>query len=262
MRTRRMPARSSGASTDSSTPARCDEEPRHRSADELAVPGRHARVAERGVDREPVQVDTRHGLDELGVVATAEARRDLDHLRPVGADAKLRVGRPVLDPERRDRSPRDLGHPGAWHRTGPDVRERDAERRRLGGQPVGDRERREDAAGRESDHGHLRPVGELLDERQSVPRRTARGLDRCGQLCRVGDERQSLLALPVGRLDDDRPRDLGHLVVAADDPRARLRHGLPRAAARAGGACSSPGPRSRARSGAAAPRAARSVRRR
>ena len=45
-------------------------------------------------------------------------------------------------------------------------------------QPVGDGERREDAAGREADHGHLGPVDELLDERQSVPRRAARGLDR------------------------------------------------------------------------------------
>ena len=68
--------------------------------------------------------------------------------------------------------PRDLGHPGAWHRTGPDVRERDAERGRLGDQPVGDRERREDAADREADHRHLGPVDELLDERQPVPRRT------------------------------------------------------------------------------------------
>ena len=41
---------------------------------------------------------------------------------------------------------------------------------------------------------------------------------------RRGDERQALLALPVGRLDDDRPGDLRQVVVAPDDPRPRLRH--------------------------------------
>ena len=103
----RTPARSSGTSTDSSTPAGAT---RNRvTAPPTSSPSQAGTraVAERGVDREPVQVDARHRLDELGVVAAAEARRDLDHLRPVGADAQLRVRRPVLDPERRDRtSPR------------------------------------------------------------------------------------------------------------------------------------------------------------
>ena len=78
---------------------------------------------------------------------------------------------------------------------------------------------------READHGHLRA-------RRRAPRR-ARG--RCGRRrARVSiasgssagslDERQALLPLPVGRLDDDRARDLRQLVAAADDPPARLRH--------------------------------------
>ena len=43
------------------------------------------------------------GAAELGVVAAAEAGRDLDHVGPaVGAEPDLGVARPVLDPERRD----------------------------------------------------------------------------------------------------------------------------------------------------------------
>src|SRR4051794_2814424 len=76
---------------------------------------------------------------------------------------------------------------------------------------------------RDPPHGPPRPVDDLLDERRPVAGRAARGLDRRGQLGGIGDGRQALLALPVGRLDDDGPVDGGRPVVSADDPRARLR---------------------------------------
>ena len=89
-----------------------------------------------------VQVDAGHELDELGLVPAAEAGRDLDHLGPAAADAEPGVRRALVDPERLDRAPRHLD--GRLRVTrGPDVRERDAERRLLGGDPVGDGERHE-----------------------------------------------------------------------------------------------------------------------
>ena len=158
-------------------------------------------------------------------MAAAEPRRDLDHLRarPGRPEAGCRTGRS------RSRAPprplrRRLGDLGARHRARPDVRERDAEGGRLGVEPVGDRQRREDAADREADHGHLRPVDELLDERQAVPRGAARGLDRRGQARRVA-RRASGPSGPAGRAPSRRPgpSTSGSSSLAADDPRARLR---------------------------------------
>ena len=63
-------------------------------------------LAERGSDRERVQVDTGRGPAELGVVPAAEPRGDLHHHRPVRPEAELRVRRPVADPERLDGGPR------------------------------------------------------------------------------------------------------------------------------------------------------------
>ena len=92
-------------------------------------------LAERAGEREPVQVDAERGLAELRVVPAAEPRSELDHLRALRADDDLRVRRAVLDPERCGRLARRLDR-GAdvrrRERTRPDVRERDAERRRLG----------------------------------------------------------------------------------------------------------------------------------
>ena len=93
-------SRPSGTSTRSSTPGGATRNRVTAPPTRGSCSGRHKRVAERGVDREAVQVDARHRLDELGVVTAAEPRGDLDHLRPVGADAQLGVGRAVLDPQR------------------------------------------------------------------------------------------------------------------------------------------------------------------
>ena len=99
-------------------------------------------------EREAVQVDAERGRAELRVVAAAQARGQLDHARPVRPDPDLRVGRPVRDPERL-RPPRRASSTGSCARR-PDVGERDAERRRLGGQAVGHGQRVELAADREA----------------------------------------------------------------------------------------------------------------
>src|SRR5438067_4979402 len=79
---------------------RRDEELRHRAADPRLVLTQDELLPERRVEREPVQVDTEHGLDELRVVAPAEPRRDLDHLRPIRPDAELCIGGAVRDAQR------------------------------------------------------------------------------------------------------------------------------------------------------------------
>ena len=70
-------------------------------------------------------------LDQLGVVAAAEPRGDLDHLRAVPLDAELGVATGRLDPEGL-RPPRRTTSRPPRHCARPDVRERDAEGRRLG----------------------------------------------------------------------------------------------------------------------------------
>src|SRR6186713_1754297 len=104
--------------------------------------GRPDRLPECRLEREAVQVDSERRVDELSVVAASDTGRDLDHLRALGADPKLGIGRPVLDAERLDRGARDLCRlPTGLAR--PDVRQRDPERRRLCGQTVGDGQRME-----------------------------------------------------------------------------------------------------------------------
>ena len=80
-----------------------DEEAHHGAADlrHGVQRGRPDRLAERGLEREALRSTPSASFAELGVVPAAEAGGDLDHLRPVGADPQLRVGRAVLDPERR-----------------------------------------------------------------------------------------------------------------------------------------------------------------
>src|SRR5207302_9494698 len=86
------------------------------------------------------------------------------------------------------------------------------------------RERGEFTGRREADHRHLWAVDELLDQRDAAaPGRPGRS-DRVGQPVLVFDEGEALLALPVGRLDDDRAVERGRIVSTADPPPARLRH--------------------------------------
>ena len=94
----------------------------------------------------------------------------------------------------------------------PGVGEGDAEGRRIGGEAVGDRQRMEDAAGEERVDGHLGPLDKLLDERAAGARLGHGELDCRLELGRVAHERETLLALAVGRLDhagNGQPRRLG-----------------------------------------------------
>jgi hypothetical protein len=97
-------------------------------------------------------------VHELRVVAAAEPGRELHHAGPVGADAELRVGRPVLDAERLGRAAGDLDRALPSGFGGPYMSERDAERRRICSQPVGHRQRVELTPHREGVHRHLWPV--------------------------------------------------------------------------------------------------------
>ena len=93
--------------------------------------------AERRGEREPVQVDAERGPAQLRVVPAAEPRGDLDHLaaRPARAGPACTSARRATPERLRPRRPRDREHRSAASaRAGPDVRERDAERGRLGRQ--------------------------------------------------------------------------------------------------------------------------------
>ena len=81
---------------------RRDEEARHAPPTRACGASTCAadRLAERGRERERVQVDAERGAAELRVVPAAEPRGELDDLRALRADDDLRVGRPVRDPER------------------------------------------------------------------------------------------------------------------------------------------------------------------
>ena len=78
---------------------RSDEEPRHCPAHPSLGVERPGGTAERSVDREVVQRDARHLLDQLGVVPAAEAGCHLDDARTVRPDTNLHVGGPFGDAE-------------------------------------------------------------------------------------------------------------------------------------------------------------------
>ncbi len=101
---------------------------------------------------------------------------------------------------------------------------RDAERGRLGDDPVGHRERVVLAARRESDHRHLRAWNELLDEREVAARLEPRRRESVLELGRRLNEREPALALAVGGLDDAGEGRLRRDVVRADHVPLGLRH--------------------------------------
>src|ERR671925_669041 len=187
-------------------PLRRDEEARAGAADLRLGPRRLERLAERGRDREPVELDAERGVAELGVVAAAEARGKLDHLRPVGSEPELRVRRAVLDPESLGGSLGRLDRPLVRALARPDVRERHPEGRRLGRHPVRHRERDETAPDREGIDRHLGPLDELLDERDPGARGLEGARDSRGEILGPRDEGQSPLPLPQLR---DRERSRG-----------------------------------------------------
>ena len=115
-----------------------------------------------GGEREPVESDPRHELDELGVVAAAEPRRNLDHLGAAAADAeRVRVGPSSIPSAATARlatsaAASACGDGQSWATGTPNAgtSARDA---------LGDGDRNEDAFGGEPGHAELRPGDELLD---------------------------------------------------------------------------------------------------
>ena len=147
-------------------------------------------------------------------MAAAEPRGELADARPVRADEHLRVRRPVVHADRRrgrlGRRRTTAATSSGVELARPDVRERDAERGRVGDDPVGDGQRMEAPVDRERVHRHLRPGDQLLDEhdaRRARARARARTPPRARPVVR--HEREPLLALEVGRLDDARVAELG-----------------------------------------------------
>ena len=135
-------------------------------------------------------------------MTAAEARSQLNHAGSVRPDPDLRVGRPVPDPERLGRGASRLDRTLCFCNTRPGVRQRDPERRRIGGEAIGDEQRVEDAVDRHGLDGHLRAVDVLLDDVRTVPGGFDRRLDRRRELRFGANERQPPLALTVGSLDD------------------------------------------------------------
>ncbi len=74
---------------------------------------------------------------------------------------------------------------------------------------VGDGQRHEAAVDRERVHGHLRPDHRRFDEAEPRARGGHGKLDRGGEVRELAHERETLLALPVGRLQDAREADPG-----------------------------------------------------
>ena len=187
-------------------------------------------LAERGREREPVQVDPERRLAELRVVAAAEPRRQLADDRgrrsSCGTSTCVYVG-PSAIPSACGRGGRlhrraDLGR---LERARPGVGERDAEGGRLGGEPVGDGQRVEAAVDRERVDGDLAAVDELLDQEAAAARGCERLLDGVRKGGGVLDEGEAALALPVGRLDDAGEAELARggqrIVLRAADAVAR-----------------------------------------
>ena len=195
----RRPSSPSGTSTASSTPGgairkRVTAPPTRRLCRVGTSVG-----SERGVDRQAVQVDAGHGLDELGVVAAAEARRDLDHRGPVGPDPKLGVGRAVRRSRARYGAVRDgVGHCAGRAADGQTCASAtpnaggSATSRSVTARPW------KIAADREADHRHLGAVDELLDEREAVARDAARA-SRSRPAAPPGPRRASGPSGPAGR---------------------------------------------------------------
>ena len=90
-------------------------------------------------------------------------------------------------------------------RARPDVRERDAERRGLGDEAVGDGQRVEAALDREGVHRHLAALRRAPRRAPSPPCATReRARTRRAELVARRDDREAALPLPVGRLHDAR----------------------------------------------------------
>ena len=156
--------------------------------------------AEREVESESVQRDSRRSFDKLGVVAAAEPRCQLHHARAGEAEPDLRVRRPVADAERR-RSASPRRRLRRCRRARPDVCKRDTMRWRLGGQPVCDRQRHEHAVDGDCVDRDFRSFDELLDQVAATPRSLRSSCDSARELPTLMHDRQPALTLLIDRLD-------------------------------------------------------------
>src|SRR5829696_137475 len=192
----------------------------------------HDALAERGVDRERVQIDADRHAAELRVVAAADARGQLaDERRPAFRNEHLRVCRPVAHLDRCGSLASGVDRHGdrpRLERARPRVRERHPERGRGGKVPVGNREREERSRDGEGVDRDLCPRDLPLDEQRRRPRGVERAFDRNLEPVRRLDEREAALALAVRRLDDARIAELlcgaPRLVDTAARHELRLRH--------------------------------------
>ena len=239
---------------------RGDEEaasPRRRPA--TCVESARASAAERGVDREAVQVDAGHGLRR----ARRRGRRRAARRPRSPAARRRRRGAGCRTGRSRSRGarhgpcqPPSRAVPGTWlgqtcasatPNAGGSATTRSVTASAVN-TPSTEKPTTVTSGPSTSSSTSASPLRATLRARSIAS----------GELRRVLDERQPLLALPVGRLHDDG---------AGDRPAARRRRRRPtsaaaarrpRRAARAGGACSSRAPPSPARSDAAARAARRS----
>jgi hypothetical protein len=140
-------------------------------------------------------------------VAAAEPGGELHDPGAVVGEAHLRVRRAVLDPERLG------GRAGGCDcfrdvvGARPGVRERNSERGRLGGETVGDGKWIKGAVDGKGVDRNLGTLDELLHESAASPRFGHGELDRRLELGGVADQREPLLTLAVGRLDDAGERE-------------------------------------------------------
>ena len=186
--------------------------------------------AERDRDREGVEVDTERDAAELGVVAAADARRELREQRPVVAEQDLGRRRAELDADGTRSGGGRLDH-GAdlsgLERRGPELHERDTECGRRSPLAIGDGQRHEPAVNRERVHGHDATADELLDEAVLALRLLERAGGRSSERLAVVGKADAALAGAVERLDHDGIAELlgsaRHLCERTADDRARLR---------------------------------------
>ena len=135
-------------------------------------------------------------------MTATEPRRELADTRTVGPDENLRVAR-ARSRSRPRRAAAASSTAPIWpaRLARPDMRERDAERRRRGGQADRSPSAGGSARRPRSVDGHLGPGDELLDDqRRRCATRRARAIASASSSAER-DEREPALTLAVGRLD-------------------------------------------------------------
>ena len=154
-------------------------------------------------------VEAGHELRQLGVLAAAEPRADLDRPGLAVAHPHLDVRRPGLEPDREARLVRELEQRLlVLQQRRVAVRDADAERRRRVQQPPGDAHREVLALEQEAVDRELVAVEVLLEHQRAGARGGERAVDRVGELALGAHLGHPALGGAVHRLDDDRRAEL------------------------------------------------------